>query len=297
MRDPFIPLERQVGKRLPERLVWQLRYLRYHRRWPNIDDPKDFNEKIIWRTLYDRRRILVTCADKIASKQLALERCPWVKVPETLWKGRDVAELTSLELPDYWVLKPNNSTHRVILGQGQVDADETTDLAHQTEGWVDTPYQPNARAGTRRYWFEAQAEACLLVEEMIGGGPAAPDDLKFFVFDGRVEVILISAGRQTYPHRAYLDRDWQVLPVRDNKQRIDRVSLPERRDDLIAAAEAISGDLDFGRVDLYEADGEIWFGELTLTSGSGMTRLTPHRFDREWGGLWTLPALEEVSSG
>lgn len=294
MRDPFIPLERQIGKRLPEKLVWQLRYLLHHRRWPNLDQPRDFNEKVIWRTLYDRRPIFVTAADKHASKQMALERCPSVRAPETLWKGRDVTELAELDLPERWVLKPNNSTHRVIFGEGAVGAERARELAIETEGWADTPYQPNARAGTRQYWCEAAAEHCLLVEEFIGKGSESPADIKLFVFHGRVEVILICSDRYGDPHRAYLDREWRMLPVRDNKQETRDVELPEMRDQLIAAAEAISGDLDFGRVDLYEADGEIWFGELTLYSGSGLTRLMPHRFDREWGELWALPSLEEV---
>jgi hypothetical protein len=295
VKDPFIPLERQIGKRLPEKLVWQLRYLRHHRRWPNLSEPRDFNEKVIWRTLFDRRSIFVTAADKHASKTMAVERCPWIRIPETVWKGRDVQELIDLDLPERWVLKPNNSTHRVVIGGGRVDRQKAEMLRIQTEGWVDTPYQPNARAGTRQYWCEAAAEHCLLVEEFIGSGPESPDDLKFFVFDGRVELVLIVSDRFEHPHRAYLDRDWKMLPVRDNKQEIGEVELPEMKAKLFEAAEAISGDLDFGRVDLYEADGQIWFGELTLYSGSGLTRLIPHRFDRAWGEFWTLPPLEEVS--
>lgn len=295
MRDPLIPLERQIGKRLSDRRVWQLRYLLHHRRWPDLDDPKDFNEKVIWRTLHDRRPIFVTAADKIASKAMALDRCPWVRVPQTLWKGRDVAELVGLDLPDRWVLKPNNSTHRVIFGDGKVSAERALELETETEGWVDLPYQPNARAGTRQYWSEAAAEHCLLVEEFVGRESEPPADIKFFVFHGRTEVILICSDRYSDPHRAYLDRSWEVLPVRDNKQEPGVVELPEMRDQLIEAAEAISGDLDFGRVDLYEADGEIWFGELTLYSGSGLTRLMPHRFDRKWGDFWTLPSLDEVA--
>lgn len=295
MRDPFIPLERQIGKRLPDRRVWQLRYLRHHHRWPNLDQPRDFNEKVIWRTLYDRRPIFVTASEKHASKQMALERCPWIRVPETIWKGRDVAELVGLDLPERWVLKPNNSTHRVIFGEGQVSEQRAQELVIETEGWVDLPYQPNARAGTRQYWCEAAAEHGLLVEEFVGTGPGHPADIKFFVFHGRVEVILVCSDRYSDPHRAYLDRDWKILPVRDNKQRIGEVELPEMKAKLFEAAEAISGDLDFGRVDLYEADGEIWFGELTLESGSGLTRFMPHRFDREWGDFWTLPSLDEVA--
>ena len=294
MKDPFIPLERQIGKRLPDRLVWQLRHLRHQYRWPNLARPRTFNEKTIWRILHDRRLIMVTATDKEASKVMAVERCPWVRVPETLWNGRDVTELVGLDLPERWVLKPNRSTHRVLFGEGPVSAKTVAEIAAETEGWVAGPYQPNARAGTRMYWAEAQADDGLVVEEFIGSGSEPPADLKFFVFHGCTEVILVCCDRHSDPHRAYLDRSWEVLPVRDNKQKIGPVDLPERRSDLLRAAEAIAGDLDFGRVDLYEADGEIWFGELTVFSGSGLTRFTPRSFDFEWGGHWTLPSLSEV---
>lgn len=295
MKDPFIPLERQIGKYLPERLVWQLRFLLYHRRWPNLGDPRTFNEKVVWRILHDRRPIFVTCTDKLASKELARERMPGIRVPETLWKGRDPTELGSLDLSGRWVLKPNNSTHRVIFGEGPVDQSLAMDLTERTEGWADLPYRTNGRAGRRQYWFESAAENCLLVEEFIGTSEESPADLKFFVFHGRVEVILISADRYSNPHRAYLDRNWQVLPVSDNKQTSGKVVLPELQGELIEAAEELSGGLDFVRVDLYEADGQVWFGELTPYSGAGTTHLTPYSFDREWGDLWTLPSLEEVS--
>jgi hypothetical protein len=289
MRDPFIPLERQIGKRLPDRLVWQLRYLLHHRRWPNLDQPRDFNEKVIWRTLYDRRPIFVTASDKHASKQMALERCPWIRVPETIWKGRDVAELVGLDLPERWVLKPNNSTHRVVFGEGAVGAERARELAIETEGWADTPYQPNARAGTRQYWCEAAAENCLLVEEFVGE-ELGQLDFRGFVIGGELRTILVTWRVTEYPHGecSFYDPEFNLLPVSRKERAIalDRpvVPIPGFREAVEEVA-AASG-LDSTRVDLFYWGGELWFGEATVYPVDGLVQYWPRSFDFELGAYW-----------
>ena len=69
----------------------------------------------------------------------------------------------------------------------------------------------------------------------------------------------------------------------------DPVAVPSRLPAISSAAAVIAGDFDFLRVDLYEAGGEVWFGELTAYSGSSLSRLIPRSYDFEWGAKWSLP--------
>jgi hypothetical protein len=63
------------------------------------------------------------------------------------------------------------------------------------------------------------------------------------------------------------------------------------RSRLESVAEAIAGDLDFLRVDLYEVASEVWFGETTPYPDSGLCYFGPREVDYEWGDFWELPQL------
>ena len=57
------------------------------------------------------------------------------------------------------------------------------------------------------------------------------------------------------------------------------------------AAAALARDLDLLRLDLYEADGEVWFGETTAFPNGGLVAFEPSSVDLEWGRLWRLPEV------
>ena len=61
--------------------------------------------------------------------------------------------------------------------------------------------------------------------------------------------------------------------------------------EMIAIAERIAQGFDFLRVDLYDVDGHVWFGETTAYPMSGLGRYSPDSFDEELGSWWTLPDL------
>ena len=124
------------------------------------------------------------------------------------------------------------------------------------------------------------------------GDPAGrPDDYKLWVYQGRVHYVNWIRGRGSsgYGGRV-MDRDWNEaftngsvpvspdLPVR-----------PESLDTMIWMAERLAQDFSFARVDLYEIDGQPFFGELTFYPMSGNLPLHPTDADRELGRLWRRP--------
>ncbi|MFM8527141.1 MAG: ATP-grasp fold amidoligase family protein [bacterium] len=280
-------MERQVGERLPDRLVWQLRYLLHHRRWPNLDQPKDFNEKVIWRALYDRRPIFVTAADNYASKQMALERCPSVRVPETLWKGRDVTELTDLDLPGRWVLKPNNSCGLVIEGNCSLSSDEARSIAERTRDWLNGPLDPET--AWRWPWAYSQVRPRFLVEEFVGE-ELGQLDFRGFVIGGELRAILITWRVTEFPHGecSFYDSEFNLLPV----SRIEKpIALSRPVEPIAGFREAVeevaaATGLDSLRVDLFHSGGEFWFGETTVYPLDGLVQYWPRSFDFELGAYW-----------
>jgi hypothetical protein len=276
---------RAVLRGLPDRPKRALLYREAHGRWPRGRAPRTFTEKINWRVVNDRRPMIGRLGDKLAMKDDAAASCPDLRIPRVLWAGSDLAEISRLALPERWVLKPNHATMRVQLGAGPPDVEA---LREVTAGWLDEPLYRD-----RGEWIYSQARRLLLVEEFLGAELA---DYKFLVFGGRVRLVQVDTGRHGTRHaRRLYTPDWVPLPVVDPHMAMAAAAPPPSSlGTMTAVAEALGRDFDFIRVDLYDVDGVVWFGELTPYPGGGLDPFDPG-LDRLLGGWWTLPPLDAVT--
>lgn len=264
------------------------RFLVNQHQFGNFRQPESFSEKINWRILNDRRELLADTCDKLRSKELA--RAAGVAAPETIWAGTELAELTAVDLPSRWVLKPNHSSGQVHYGAGQVNDLEA--LRRLTKGWLGPSVA--VRSGE---WAYTRARPMFLVEERLGEGEEAPPDYKFFVFDGQVAVVAVEVNRMTDWARRMYTPEWQPLTVRLGlgvhiRKLAPTQPAPDNLGQLLATASRLGGPFDFVRVDLYNVHDEIQFGELTPYPGSGLARFWPRSYDYELGARWTLPKLK-----
>jgi hypothetical protein len=273
-----------VVRRLPLRLKRAVLYRQAHGVWPADRHPQSFTEKVNWRVLHDRRPLIGQLGDKLAMKAHAARVLPALSVPRVLWTGTDVADLTRVDLPRRWVLKPNHGTTRVHIGTGRPDAAE---LARITAGWLDEPLFRD-----RGEWVYSQARRLLLVEEFLGSGQP-PADHKFLVFDGRVELVQVDTGRFGEHRRRLYTPDWTPVDVTEAVAPGPVTPPPESLAEMTKVAEALGADIDFIRVDLYDVDGEVWFGELTPYPGGGLDPFDP-ALNRLLGASWQLPSRSAV---
>ncbi|MGY1848207.1 MULTISPECIES: ATP-grasp fold amidoligase family protein [unclassified Blastococcus] len=279
-------LPREVFRRLPLPAKRALLFREAHGRFPRRP-PRTFTEKLNWRVVHDRRPLIAQLGDKLAMKAYAARVCPEVRVPRVLWAGTDVADLAGVPLPEHWVLKPNHGTMRVRLASGRPDV---AALREATAGWLDEPLFP-----TRGEWVYSRARRLLLVEEFLGRPGVPPADHKLLVFGGRVRLVQVDTGRFSAGHRRRLyTAEWSPLPFVDPGMTLGPADPPPASYPAMrAVAEALGREFDFVRVDLYDVDGELWFGELTPYPGGGLDRLHPV-VDRALGACWDLPPRAAV---
>ncbi|MEU2349053.1 ATP-grasp fold amidoligase family protein [Modestobacter sp. NPDC049651] len=283
MRLRALGLPDGVVHRLPHRAKRAVLHRRAHGRWPAAE-PRTFTDKVNWRVVHDRRPLIGQLGDKLAMKAYAAEVLPALSIPRVLWTGTDVAALAAAELPDRWVLKPNHGTMRVHVGAGRPDV---AALRRTTAGWLDEPLHR-----TRGEWVYSQARRLLLAEEFLGSG-APPADHKFLVFGGTVRLVQVDTGRFGDHRRRLYTPDWAPVDVAEDVAPGPVTPPPAALDEMTKVAEALGAALDFVRVDLYEVDGEVWFGELTPYPGGGLDRFDPV-LDEELGRWWQLPPRAAV---
>lgn len=301
MRKPALPVAyagdraRPWRRELPPTLVERalnnlsdarrrdLLFLRSHWRLPSHRKPRTLMEKVNWRIVHDRRDIIAWACDKLATKELA-ERYPSLRVPRTYWAGMDLSELLEVDLPDRWILKPNNASGLIIHGAGRPDRQVIGELEKLTEGWY-----PPQNVTELCEWAYTKCRPLLFVEECISEVP--PTDFKFWVFDGEPRIVQVDVDRFTAHHMSFYAPDWTYLPAHSRFPPGQPMARPLHLDRMFEAARLLARDFDFLRVDLYDVGGEVWFGELTPYPGSGLMKITPARYDRVWGDLWSLPQL------
>jgi TupA-like ATPgrasp len=264
----------------PVRRAWRFRQA--HDRLPPLLRPSTFNEKLNWRICWDRRELLSRTCDKLAMKEHARQvAADLLRIPETYWFGSDVAGLRDVDLPSSWVLKPNHSCRRVLVAHGPADA---VGLGTRTAGWVEERYWRQSEE-----WAYRRGRPGLLVEEFIGVPGHTPTDLKVLVFDGTPRVIGVHTDRRDRHRVRLYTPEWEALPWTWGYPSGPHAQPPERLAEMLKAASALAAGYDMLRVDFYEHDGVLWFGELTPYPGAGLSRLEPD-LDHVLGDWWTLPA-------
>lgn len=258
-------------------------YVARQGRWGRFERPRTFSEKINWRLLNDRRDVLVDCVDKAAAKERARRIVPSLIVADTVWFAETPNDLPPTDLScSSWVGKPNHRSGIVHFGSGPI-----MDLfTHDGVGeWFEED-----RARVFGEWAYSRARPGVMVESRLSRSDNYLDDYKFFVFAGRVELVQVDRDRFTDHRRQLLDREWRPLDATLHFPRPDRpTAAPARAEEMIRAAEALGADMDFIRVDLYELDDGVGFGELTPYPGGGTERFRPRRLDEQLGACWRLP--------
>ncbi|WP_306143147.1 ATP-grasp fold amidoligase family protein [Roseibium sp. MMSF_3412] len=271
---------------LPDRSFISLKFFTISGRFPNLDVPKTFTDKMQVRKLYDRNPLFPVMVDKHAVKKFVSDRVGEDCAIRTLWLGRDLSEVdwAAIRLPV--VVKPTHGSGQgVFLEKPQdIDALLKSDLP---EKWLETRHHRH-----NREWAYGEFEPQLIIEEMLQGATDAPDDYRFFVFSGAVRLIAVRLRRKGVSYEAFFSPDGARLDLQTGYRApaTSHVELPASLPRMISIAEQVASDTDFVRVDLYACDDRVFVGELTLYPGGGFPGCVPEAWDRKLGDMWDLRA-------
>lgn len=200
------------------------------------------------------------------------------------WSGSNPDEIPFAELPDQYVVKPNHMAGRVLIIDGNEKDPGQQKIQHTCNEWLSSEF--GLMKG--QYWH-GDIPKRILIEERLGGeglNPSPPTDYKFYVFNGRVEYVHADMDRFGDHTRRFYDRNWNPQEFELNYPLAPVIDKPEPFDRMVSIAESLGENFDFMRVDLYDIDGEVVFGELTPAPGSGGEQFKPRLWDYHFGEFW-----------
>ena len=270
-------------------------------------NPRTFREKVRYKMLRDHRELVVTFADKAAVRDHVAAVIGPRYLPRAYAILDDPAELHGLELPDSYVLKPTHGSGTAMIVSDAAPAEAElpsepgswvyrhvrprsaprAELVRISEGWIAQLYGQ----GPNREWVYGRVPRRIIVEELLAGADGAiPDDHKFFVFHGRCAFIQVDGGRFGRRTQDFFLPDWQHLPLSGGPPWAEpEPAEPASLTEMIDVAERLGAGTDFVRVDLYDIDGRVVFGELTSFPAGGDSPFDPDIFDEVFGRPWTVP--------
>lgn len=295
----FLFRKLMLGKS-PEKLAYVL--MRFKSRKPD-----SFNKKILYKMAHDRRQVLSVYADKLAVRDYVAQKIGSRYLTKIYGSFHNAAEIDLTALPRNFVLKPNHGSGAALIVGDFIPAkahfpiistrvfrkyyvnplDINCDSVFKIVNfWLKTPYYNYHRIGYPE-WAYKNIKPAVFAEELLIQNGLPPQDYRFFIFNGVCEVIMVDSPGYAGVTRDIYSKNWEKLDVTLNyaNSNIFRPS-PVNLEEMIDVAESLANDIDHARVDLYNIDGRIIFGEITNYHAGGSQKFNPGKFDYEIGKNW-----------
>lgn len=251
----------------------------------NLESPKTFNEKIQWLKLYDNSPLKTKLADKYLVREWIEEQIGSEYLIPLLGAWNNFDEIDFDKLPEKFVLKANHGSHWNIIVKDKSKLDKSK-AKKKFDKWMARDYA--FKAGLELQYRGIKPK--IIAEKFIEDTNGELNDYKIMCFNGEPKFVWVDCGRYSNHTKNIYDLDWNLQPFKMtypiSKTPIAR---PENLDKMIELAKILCKDFAFVRVDFYNVDGKIYFGEMTFTSMSGTDKFEPEKYDLELGNILTLP--------
>jgi len=260
------------------------RYFQIHGKPLNLLKPQTFTEKLFWRMITWNRGNMpprfTQLADKYAVRAYVANTVGKQHLIKLLWQGNDPRAIPFDRLPDEYVIKPNHSSGEVIIVRGEANREE---IIRQVSGWLAKDYYWQAR----EYQYYGIKPKIVIEEYLKCQDDSEPLDYRFWCFGGVPAVIQVD--NHAHDINPFFDAQWNQLDLHTRKKATrPPIAQPTYFEHMFELAKRLSQGFGFIRVDLYNTNGRIYCGELTLTPGGGIFQFSTDHWDVKLGEKWNL---------
>lgn len=241
------------------------RFLMSYGRWPDLENPQSFDEKLLWLMLYWRHPLKTLCGDKYTVRSYVEECGLGHLLTDSLGVYESSKDIDFSALPQSFVLKCSHGCSFNIICRDKSKLD-LADIRRRLDTWLMVDY--STVSGELHY---SGIKPRIICEPFLGAPDGSlPLDYKVYCFEGRAYCTMVCVDRDITGENAiyyFYDREWKSrLPYEELILLYDReIPKPEIYDKMIDAAEKLAKPFPFVRVDFYYIQGRAVFGEMTFT--------------------------------
>lgn len=251
----------------------------------NWKNPQRITEKFQWLKMFYRHPDMPICADKYAVRSYLEKRGYGHLLNELYGVWYDPDEIDIDALPEKFVLKASHGS-----GMGIVCTDKSKiDWKYQKKMmklWLQTDISVDARE-----WCYSDIRPCIICERYLENQTHDLIDYKFTQsFDTPLDLLIISERYTSDKHYlTYYSMDFEKRDFTRKGYTIGDEEKPSCFEEMKRLAYELGREFPLVRVDFYEVNGKVYFGEFTFFSGRGLMRFSKDEMDAHFGSMVTLP--------
>lgn len=234
----------------------------------NLQEPRTFNEKLQWLKLYDRKPEYTKMVDKYEAKKYVADIIGEEYIIPTLGVWDKFEDIDFTKLPNQFVLKPTHASGNVFICKNKDEIDYKK-LKKTVQKWLKRNYYL-----VHREWPYKNVKPRIIAEEYMEDQIGELIDYKVYAFNGQCDYVMVCFDRIKGETKfIYYDRNWNIKKEfsKDGIKYGDTIKIekPKNLDKMFEFAEILSKNIPFVRVDFYESNGNLYFGELTFYPSAG----------------------------
>lgn len=265
--------------------------------WKSLDiqNPSALSEKQQWIKVHDHKQLYTLLADKNRSKFWLGERFGYSHIVENYacYKLSDSINLNNL--PNQFVLKCNHDSGTVFICRDKssgvfydkhMQEFSFGDVKRRLDDALHVNYYYE-----KREWCYKNIKPCIIAEKLlVRKDGSLPNDYKLLFLDGVFQFVYVSFDREGVDDRCIFDREWRRLPFiwgdsHSFKDGINTSVVPKPLsfDEMLEYGSEIAKYYRCVRVDFFDVDGSLYFGEITQFHTAGFARFSPEEYDLIYG--------------
>lgn len=252
----------------------------------DLDNPITFNEKIQWLKLYNKENKYTNMVDKYEVKKYIETKIGKEYVIPLIGFYKSFDEIDFKKLPNQFVIKCTHDSGGVVICKDKNNFD-----INKAKRVIDKRLSRNFYYNFREYVYKDIPPRIIVEKYMEDYKIKELRDYKFFCFKGNPKLIQVDFNRFQNHKRNVYDLNWKLLDLEIHypSDRSVKIKKPKNFKKMIDIAKKLSADIPFVRVDLYNVNGKIYFGELTFYHGSGYEIIKPSGWNKKLGDYIELP--------
>lgn len=254
-------------------------------RLPNIDNPILFSEKMQWIKLYYRDDLMTVCADKYAVREWIEEKGYSEMLNELYEVYENEQDIDLSKLPNKFALKASHGSgwNLIVHDKNKINWFLWRKIIRS---WL-----KHNIFWAGREWIYTEIKPRIVCEKFLKDDSGMLMDYKFHCFNGEPKFVQVNQGRGDEFHtQNFYDLDWNIQPFgKDIMPRSEvEISPPQQLENMIKIGKDLSSTFSYARVDFYEVNNKIVFGEITFFPAAGYPDFRPEEYDLIWGEMLSL---------
>lgn len=272
---------------LSDKLFLKIQYYYRLNKKLNLNQPKTFNEKLQWLKLYDKNELYTKMVDKYECKEYVTNIIGKDYIIPTLGVYNSFEEINFKKLPNQFVIKCTHDSGGLVICKNKKELD-----INKSKKKINKSLKRNFYNYAKEWPYKNVKPRIITEKYMEDKNNNGLTDYKVMCFNGVPKMIFTCTERydESGLKVTFFDNDWNKLPFERHYPASEKIiEKPHNLKKMLELSKKLSKNIPFVRIDWYEINNKLYFGELTFFPGAGYEEFTPEEWDYKLGDMIRLP--------